>query len=77
MGRMHVYLDHNATTPLAPAALETVVAVLRGEFGNASSVHAFGQTAKSRLDGARAAVADHVAFIIPCLRVSTYTSYGE
>ena len=58
MGRMHVYLDHNATTPIAPAALETVVAVLRGEFGNASSVHAFGQTAKSRIDGARAAVAD-------------------
>ncbi len=55
---MHVYLDHNATTPLEPAVLETTVAVLRGEFGNASSVHAFGQTAKSRLDVARAAVAD-------------------
>lgn len=56
--KMHVYLDHNATTPLEPAALDTTVAVLRGECGNASSVHAFGQTAKSRLDVARAAVAD-------------------
>ncbi len=55
---MHVYLDHNATTPLDPAVIETTVAVLRGEFGNASSVHTFGQTAKSRLDAARAAVAD-------------------
>ena len=55
---MHVYLDHNATTPLDPAVIETTVAVLRGEFGNASSVHTFGQTAKSRLDVARAAVAD-------------------
>ncbi len=55
---MHVYFDHNATTPLEPAVLETTVAVLRGEFGNASSVHTFGQTAKSRLDVARAAVAD-------------------
>ena len=55
---MHVYLDHNATTPLDPAVLETTVAVLRGECGNASSVHTFGQTAKSRLDVARAAVAD-------------------
>ena len=55
---MHVYLDHNATTPLEPAALETTVAVLRGECGNASSVHTFGQTAKSRLDVARGAVAD-------------------
>ena len=58
MDKMHVYLDHNATTPLEPAVIETTVAVLRGEFGNASSVHAFGQTAKSRLDMARAAVAD-------------------
>ena len=55
---MLVYLDHNATTPLEPAVLETTVAVLRGECGNASSVHTFGQTAKSRLDVARAAVAD-------------------
>ena len=55
---MHVYLDHNATTPLDPAVIETTVAVLRSEFGNASSVHTFGQTAKSRLDVARAAVAD-------------------
>lgn len=55
---MHVYFDHNATTPLEPAVLETTVAVLSGEFGNASSVHTFGQTAKSRLDAARAAVAD-------------------
>ncbi len=55
---MHVYLDHNATTPLEPAVLETTVAVLRGEFGNASSVHTLGQMAKSRLDTARAAVAD-------------------
>ena len=56
--QMHVYLDHNATTPLEAAVLETTVAVLRGEFGNASSVHTFGQTAKSRIDVARAAVAD-------------------
>ncbi len=53
-----MYLDHNATTPLDPAVIETTVAVLRSEFGNASSVHTFGQTAKSRLDVARAAVAD-------------------
>ena len=55
---MHVYLDHNATTPLEPSVLETTVAVLRGECGNASSVHTFGQTAKSRLDVARGTVAD-------------------
>jgi len=55
---MHAYFDHNATTPLDPEVLETVVTVLRGEFGNASSVHRFGQAAKSRIDGARTAVAE-------------------
>ena len=55
---MRTYLDHNATTPLAPTVLETVTTVLREQFGNASSVHMFGQMAKAQVDGARAAVAD-------------------
>ena len=38
--------------------LETVTAVLREQFGNASSVHMFGQMAKAQVDGARVAVAD-------------------
>ena len=58
MASVRTYLDHNATTPLAPAVLETVTAVLREQFGNASSVHTFGQLAKAQVDGARAAVAD-------------------
>ena len=61
MVRSHVvrtYLDHNATTPLAPTVLETVTTVLREQFGNASSVHMFGQMAKAQIDRARAAVAD-------------------
>jgi cysteine desulfurase len=52
-----IYLDHNATTPLAPAVVDRMVAVLREEFGNASSVHHFGQRAKSVLDEARSSVA--------------------
>lgn len=55
---VRTYLDHNATTPLAPAVLETVTSVLREQFGNASSVHMFGQTAKAQVDGGRGAVAD-------------------
>ena len=55
---VRTYLDHNATTPLAPAVLEAMIPVLREQFGNASSVHTFGQTAKAHVDGARAAVAD-------------------
>ena len=52
-----IYLDHNATTPVHPEVLERMTAVLRDEFGNASSVHHFGQRAKAIIDDARAAVA--------------------
>ena len=55
---MRTYLDHNATTPLAPAVLDAITGVLGEHFGNASSVHMFGQMAKAQVDGARAAVAD-------------------
>lgn len=54
---MRVYFDHNATTPVDPAVAEAMIAVLRDEFGNPSSVHHFGQRAKARLDDARSAVA--------------------
>jgi cysteine desulfurase len=52
-----IYFDHNATTPIAPAAAERMMAALRDEFGNPSSVHHFGQRAKALLDEARSAVA--------------------
>lgn len=49
----HVYFDHNATTPLAPEVLEAVVSCLGQAYGNASSIHYFGQAAKQRLEAAR------------------------
>jgi cysteine desulfurase len=55
---MRVYFDHNATTPVAPAVVELMTSVLREEFGNASSIHRFGQRAKGILDDARSEVAD-------------------
>jgi cysteine desulfurase len=54
---MRVYFDYNATTPLSPEATEAVVRATRETFGNASSVHHFGQLAKATLDEARSAVA--------------------
>ncbi len=54
---MRVYFDHNATTPVDPAVVDVMVRVLREDFGNASSVHRFGQQAKAILDDARSAVA--------------------
>jgi len=57
---VRIYLDHNATTPPAPGVVDLVSTVLAEEFGNASSVHAFGQRARARVDDARA----HVAALI-------------
>ena len=54
---MRVYFDYNATTPLAPEVVDAVVRATRDEFGNASSVHHFGQQAKAAIDDARSAVA--------------------
>jgi len=57
---MRIYLDHNATTPPAPEAIEVMARVARDIWGNASSVHHFGQQAKAVLDDARARVAQLV-----------------
>ena len=54
---MRIYLDHNATTPVDSTVVDTVSNVLRDCYGNASSVHTFGQSAKALLDDARASVA--------------------
>ncbi len=54
---MRIYLDHNATTPLAPSVAGAVAQAMREDFGNPSSVHYFGQRAKRRVDDARSAVA--------------------
>lgn len=53
---MRIYLDHNATTPVDPAAAEAMAHALIGLFGNPSSVHYYGQQAKAALDEARSAV---------------------
>jgi len=54
---MRIYLDHNATTPLDPLAADRMVQAMRDVWGNASSVHHFGQQAKAALDQARGQVA--------------------
>lgn len=53
-----IYLDHNATTPLAPEVLEAMLPVLREHFGNPSSIHSHGRFARVRMDEAREQVAD-------------------
>ncbi|OYD80201.1 cysteine desulfurase family protein [Azospirillum brasilense] len=52
-----IYLDNNATTPLAPEVREAMLPHLSGEFGNPSSPHAAGMAAKRAVGEARAQVA--------------------
>ena len=52
-----VYLDHAATTPVRPEVLETMLPCFSETFGNASSIHMFGQKAKKVLEDAREVVA--------------------
>jgi cysteine desulfurase len=47
------YFDHNATTPVSAEVLEAMLPVLRDVYGNASSIHHFGQMAKQKLELAR------------------------
>jgi cysteine desulfurase len=52
-----VYLDNNATTPLAPEVFEAMKPYLLEDFGNASSIHWYGQRAKNAVERARQQVA--------------------
>jgi cysteine desulfurase len=54
---MAIYLDHAATTPLRPEALEAMLPYLGERFGNPSSPHAFGRAARAGLDEARERIA--------------------
>ncbi len=55
-----VYLDHNATTPVAREVLEAMLPYFSERFGNASSVHSFGREAKHALEDARETVAEAI-----------------
>jgi cysteine desulfurase len=54
---MTVYLDHNATTPLDPAALAAMLPYLQSRYANPSSVHGPGREARAAVDEAREQIA--------------------
>jgi len=55
---MHrVYLDNNATTPVLPEVFEAMRPFYLDEFGNASSIHHYGQHARAAVEKARTSVA--------------------
>jgi cysteine desulfurase len=57
---MPIYLDHNATTPIASGVLDAMLPFLREQYGNPSSGYALGRTAKEAVAIARG----HVAALI-------------
>lgn len=57
---MPIYLDHAATTPLRPEALEAMLPFLGAEFGNPSSPHTFGRRARAALDEAHERIAAQI-----------------
>lgn len=68
-----IYLDHAASTPVHPEVAQTMMDIMTGQFGNASSVHAFGRASKRTVSEAR----DVVAASLGCLPEEvTFTSGG-
>jgi len=53
----HSYFDYNATGPVAPVVLRSLAESLSEVYGNASSIHYFGQGARQRVEAARRSVA--------------------
>ncbi|MFM7054943.1 MAG: cysteine desulfurase family protein [Bacteroidota bacterium] len=54
---MKVYFDNAATTPMHPEVLEAMIPVLSAQFGNPSSIHAFGRETRALIENARKTVA--------------------
>ncbi|MBP1999024.1 cysteine desulfurase [Paenibacillus shirakamiensis] len=58
----NIYLDHAASTPIHPEVAKEMLSVMQTQFGNASSIHAFGRKAKRTVNGAR----DQIAAALGC-----------
>src|SRR5512133_2629926 len=67
------YLDNNATTPVLPAVLETMLPFYREQFGNASSIHHHGQQTRAAVENAR----EKIAVLLGCRAAEVvFTSGG-
>ncbi len=54
---MQVYFDNAATTPIRPEVIDVMHQVLLENYGNPSSTHAFGRTARTQIETARKSIA--------------------
>ncbi|GGF78852.1 cysteine desulfurase NifS [Paenibacillus albidus] len=57
-----IYLDHAASTPVHPEVAKVMLNIMTEQYGNASSVHQFGRSAKRMINGAR----DMIAAFLGC-----------
>ncbi|PWW26466.1 cysteine desulfurase [Cytobacillus oceanisediminis] len=55
-----IYLDHAATSPMHPGVIDRMTEVMKTEFGNPSSIHFFGRSARHIIDEARADLAKSI-----------------
>src|SRR5438552_17709840 len=68
-----VYLDSNATAPILPEVFEAMRPFYLEEFGNASSIHHYGQHARAAVERAR----ESVALLLGCRAAEiVFTSGG-
>ena len=58
MNTRNVYLDHSATTPVDQRVVDAMLPYFTDKFGNASSLHRWGQAALSALDASRRVIAE-------------------
>jgi len=58
-----IYLDYNATTPIDPRVLESMMPYMREDYGNPSSIHSHGSKAKAALDESREQVSELLSTI--------------
>jgi len=57
-----IYLDYNASTPVAPKVLDEMLPYLKGKFGNPSSTHPFGVACRAGIEQAR----ERMAMLLGC-----------
>lgn len=55
-----IYLDHAATSPIAPEVISVMMEAMGEYYGNASSIHAAGREARKQLDAARLVLANSI-----------------
>jgi cysteine desulfurase len=67
-----VYLDHAATTPLRPQALEAMLPYLNEHYGNPSAIYASGRVVRAKLDTCR----DQLAQLLHCQPGELYFTSG-